>query len=309
MKLKFGLLWIEDSYSAQEESEIREGARAAGFELEIENSRDGSDIPELAERHQKFHVFDLVLLDLNLAEDVKGDELAKEVRKQFRSTPILFYSGSEPESDLRTRMADKRIEGVFCASRNNFTDRAKELIQDYAHTLNRLSGMRGLAVEVVAEVDAICHRVISLIAIDALENLAISMLDDRVCKQSQRNLDEFPKTTTLDEKIRHPASDSMKTFDVFRELLKKHIANMPDGPSKDELRALRLASSDYREKVIGVRNVLGHALEVKNDHGWLILDRDGKEYMTVADFPRYRSEFLDNLEAIQKILEILICQK
>jgi CheY-like chemotaxis protein len=145
MKLQFGLLWIEDSYSQQEEDEIKAGAASAGFELDIKNSKDGSDLQALAEYQQKFHAFDLVLLDLNLAGGVKGDELAPRVRQRFRSTPILFYSGSDTDAGLRERMAKDRIEGVFCASRADFTGRASELIQDYAHTLNRLSGMRGLA--------------------------------------------------------------------------------------------------------------------------------------------------------------------
>ncbi len=142
MKLQFGLLWIEDNFSEQEESEIRDGAAAAGFELRIKNSKDGSDIEAMAELQQKFHSFDLVLLDLNLAGSVRGDELAPRVRQLFRSTPILFYSGSDNEAGLRNRMAKDQVEGVFCAGRDNFTSRASELIQDYSHTLNRLSGMR-----------------------------------------------------------------------------------------------------------------------------------------------------------------------
>lgn len=88
MKLQFGLLWIEDSYSPQEEHEIRSGAASSGFELEIKNSRDGSDLDALADYQQKFHAFDLVLLDLKLSGGVKGDELAPKVRQLFRSTPI-----------------------------------------------------------------------------------------------------------------------------------------------------------------------------------------------------------------------------
>lgn len=306
MKLQFGLLWIEDNYSAQEEDEIRTGAADAGFELEITNSKDGADLTELASYQQKFHAFDLVLLDLKLASGVLGDELAPEVRRLFRSTPILFYSGSDDVAGLRDRMAKERIEGVFCANRNNFTRRASDLIQDYAHTLNRLSGMRGLAMEVVAEVDVICRQVISAIAVDELEVLAIEFLDKAVGTQSQKNLDGFPNLPNLNEKMDHPATDSMKSFNLFRELLKKRINKLPEGEIKDRLRALRVATKDYRTQVIDVRNVLGHALETKNDNGWLILDRDGNSFMTIADFPSYRSNFLSNLRAIREISSFLI---
>jgi len=306
MKLKFGLLWIEDNYSQQEEDEIRVGAAGAGFELEITGSKDGSDIEQLAVRHQKFHSFDLILLDLNLARGVRGDALAREVRHLFRSTPILFYSGSDNEAGLRDRMANDRIEGVFCASRDNFTSRASELIQDYAHTLNRLSGMRGLAMEVVAEVDVICREVISKIAVDELKTVAIKILDKAVGTQSEKNLGEFPKLPDLTERMDHPATDSMKSFDVFRELLRKHINTLPDGNIKDDLRGLRVTTQAYREQVIDVRNVLGHALEVQSEKGWVIRDRNGKQFMTIADFPEYRSNFLKHLRAMREISKYLI---
>lgn len=309
MKLQFGLLWIEDSYSPQEEEEIRRGAAAAGFELLITNSVDGADIDDLAAHQQKFHTFDLVLLDLKLAGGVLGDELAPRVRNLFRSTPILFYSGSESEHSLRERMAKGKIEGVFCAHRTEgvkFTVRAGELIQDYAHTLNRLAGMRGLAMEVVASVDIICRQVISSLAAGGLEMEAIAFLDNAVCAQSTKTLEEFPTLVGIGSKLNHPAADSMKSFNAFRGLLKRHIKSLPNGERKDRLSALRLETSRYREDVINVRNVLGHALETKNDRGWLILDRSGSPFMTVADFPRYRSSFLQHLRAMQEISQILV---
>ena len=306
MKLQFGMLWIEDNHSLNEEAEIRAGAASSGFELEITVSEDGSNLDSLAAHQKKFHAFDLILLDLKLAGGVQGDALAPQVRRLFRFTPILFYSGSDNESGLRYRMARDKIEGVFCAQRDNFTGRASELIQDYAHTLNRLSGMRGLAMEVVAEVDVICRDVISKLAVDGLEILASGLLDKEVCAQSQKNLEEFPSLVDLNERMHHAATDSMKSYNVFRDLLKRHIKSLPASQRKDQLSALSLETSKYRDEVIKVRNVLGHALESQNEKGWLILDRDGKPFMTIADFPSYRSNFLKNLRAVRAISNLLI---
>lgn len=311
MKLHFGLLWFEDSYSAREEAELRAAAAASGFELEITVSSDGSDVESLAERQRMFHLFDLILLDLKLSGGARGDRLAPKVRELFRSTPILFYSGSENESSLRTRMAKERIEGVFCAHRTDgikFTGRAAELIQDYAHTLNRLSGMRGLAMEVVAEVDIICREVVNAIAVDDLELLAVQFLDNSVCSQSEANLGKYPALPGLPERLKHPATDSQKSFKLFRELLRKHIQTMPEGEEKDNLKALRVSTREYPKRVIDVRNVLGHALETRDDKGWLILDRDGNQFMTVNDFPDHRSNFLGQLRFIRRIRDILIPQ-
>jgi CheY-like chemotaxis protein len=308
VKLQFGLLWIEDNYSPQEEKEVRAGAAATGFELEIVNSIDGSDLDSLAEQQRKFYSFDLVLLDLKLSGGAKGDELAPRVRQLFHSTPILFYSGSDTENGLRERMAKDKVEGVFCASRSNFTSRASELIQDYAHTLNRLSGMRGLAMEVVAEVDIICRGTIAALAAAGFEAEAIALLEKAVCDQSASTLAAFPTLTGLSERMDHPAADSMKSFSTFRELIKKYVKALPVGDRKDRLSALILETRNYRTDVIVVRNVLGHALENRNDAGWLILDRDGQPYMTVADFPKHRSSFLQYLRAMREIAQLLVAK-
>ncbi len=160
--------------------------------------------------------------------------------------------------------------------------------------------------EVVSEVDVICRQVISKVAVKELETVATKFLDREVGKQSEKNLKEFPALSGVDERMDHPATDSMKSFNLFRELLKKCIYKMPDGEIKDNLRALRVETKDYRKQVIDVRNVLGHALETENERGWLILDRDSKPFMTVADFPSYRSNFLRNLRAIRKISSVLL---
>jgi CheY-like chemotaxis protein len=309
LKLNFGLLWIEDEFSPQQKEEISSGAAQAGFELEITVSKDGSDIDELARKQEKFHLFDLILLDLNLLKGVQGDELAPKVRRLFRSTPILFYSGSATVTELRDRMAKKGIEGVFCSERRDFTRRASELIIDYAPTLNRLSGMRGLAMEIVAEIDVICRRIITKIAVGELETFAADCLTKEVVALSQKNLDEFPPLPGLAAKMQHRATDSMKSFNAFREVLRKHIGSLPAGQAKDELSRLRNATKDYRIKVLEVRNTLGHALETKDENGWLINDSNGKPYMSVANFTSYRTDFQDHLKAMKEIESLLVPEK
>jgi CheY-like chemotaxis protein len=306
VKLKFGLLWIEDEFSDQQRIEIENGASQAGFELEIFVSKDGLDLEELAKRQALYQSFDLILLDLNLGGGIKGDKLAPKVRSLFRSTPILFYSGSFELPELRDRMAKEGIEGVFCSHRRDFTRRASELISDYAPTLNRLSGMRGIAMEVVAEVDVICRKIIARIAVDQLAVVASESLTKDVLAQSNKNSNEFPHLPDLQTKLDHPATDSMKSFSAFRDVLKKYIAGLPSGEAKDQLSRLSLAIKDYRVKVLEVRNVLGHALEVKNHDGWLINDRSGKRYMTVTDFPNHRTTFIQHLNDMKSIARLLI---
>lgn len=306
MKLEFGLLWVEDNYSPAEEDVIRRAAHVAGFELSIANSVDGRDIEDHAREQRLFHIFDLILVDLKLGDGVLGDELAGRTRNLFRSTPILFYSGSESEIQLRSRMAERKIEGVFCANRETFTDRAGEIITDYAQSLNRLSGMRGLSVQVVAEADLLVREIVAALCADGHEEYACSELNKSVSDLATKTLREFPGLEGIHSRLASRAVDSMKLFNLFRELLKRQIATLPTGEAKDQLSSLRIETRNYRKQVIDVRNVLGHSLEQRTEQGWKILNKSGYVYMTIDDFPVHRNNFLSNLRAIREIHEILV---
>jgi hypothetical protein len=165
--------------------------------------------------------------------------------------------------------------------------------------------MRGLSMEVVAEVDNICRQSILKLAEGGLEKEASSFLDKAITNQYTKTLKGFPELGSLRERIDHPAADSMKCFKTFREMIRQHLKALPNGDKKDDLQALMLRTKKYLVEVIEVRNVLGHALEERTEAGWTILDRDGNRYMTVDDFPKYRSSFLMHLRAMREFADLL----
>ncbi|WP_249690865.1 response regulator [Stappia sp. WLB 29] len=309
MNLEFGILWFEDAFNPGEVDSIREAASNSGFEASIRNSADGSNLAELAQEQAVYHPFDLILLDLNLAGGVKGDALAPQVRKLFRSTPILFYSGSVEEADLRRRMADERIEGIFCAHRRRFLDRAAEMISDLAQSLDRLSGMRGLAVEVVAVADSLCKDIVLAISAQGLADGADKKLSAQVVQSAQRIVEDFPRLDGLTAQLDHRAVDSMKLFGTFRDLLRVAIREKEDGEEKDHLSAMQLATKNFRAEVLEKRNILGHATEFKSKDGWEIRNSNGDTIMTTHDFPALRRHFLSNLKAIREIHHLLVPQQ
>lgn len=309
MRLHFGILWIEDNFSEAEEAALERSAEISGFELIITNLKNGDDLEHWADQQQKFHLFDLVLLDLKLADGVMGDQLAPSVRALFKFTPILFYSGSESEAKLRQRMANDCVEGVFCADRSNFTNRAADVIGNLAQSLDRLAGMRGLSMEVVARADDLCREVVKSLGEAGAAEKICTELNKAVLKSAKSTINTFTSMDDLDSKLANRAVDSMKLFNVFRDLLKDEIMSTPSGREKDQLSALRNATRKYRKDVLKVRNVLGHALENKTDNGWEILDKDGKLFMTVADFPTHRANFIRNLRAIREIHRLLVVEK
>lgn len=307
MNLDFGILWIEDSFSPEEEANLKRCVLDAGFTARIETIPNSDSLLELAGKHALYHLYDMILLDYRLKNE-NGDELAPTIRKLFPSTTILFYSGSAQESDLRQLIAAKQVEGVYCCRRDHqrFIQRAGELISQTARAMDRLSGMRGLAMRVVAECDEI------------MKNAMLSMCEqDNVCASKVSELDKDVLTFMDEIKAKYEATlvdidlarrletravDSVKLFKHFRRLTQIITKNPQNfglkGDQVERLRELRRKSSQYDKLVLTKRNILGHVFEVQENTGWVLR---GSDEIEVKDFPEIRRNFAEHIEVIREI--------
>ncbi|TWA97888.1 hypothetical protein FBZ86_1721 [Gluconacetobacter diazotrophicus] len=89
MNLDLGILWIEDSFSPEEEQALKRRVQDAGFLARIETIPNGTGIDDLSRKHQLYHMYDLILLDYRL-RDEKGDELAPRVRDPAPNVPSVL---------------------------------------------------------------------------------------------------------------------------------------------------------------------------------------------------------------------------
>ena len=308
MNLDFGILWVEDSFNPDEEEQLKRRVKESGFIARVENIENGERLDEQARLHRLHHRFDFILLDYRL-KNAKGDDLAPIIREKFPATTILFYSGTIDEDALRTLIADKKVEGVFCSSRDRFVDRAGTLIDQTAQSLNRLSGMRGLAMHVVAECDDMLKAAVS--SMHARDGECAAKLSDL-----DSDVDEFlaligvnyadAKSGALEDRLKSRAVDSGKLFKHFRRLT-RIAARKPSefGLSNDQqerLRELRANTTEYDVEVLGKRNILGHAKEIENEDGWSL---SGSGEITVEDFPLLRQSFAMHLDAIREMSSIV----
>jgi len=308
MNLDMGILWIEDSFSNQEKDELQRRVRGAGFIARIDALPNGIGIEPLARRHQLYHVYDLILLDYHL-KDEHGDELASKVRALFPSTTILFYSGSAEEPELRRLIADKEVEGVYCSARGRFIERAGSLIDQTARSLDRLSGMRGLAMRVVAECDEhMKASVLSMSARDPACAMKIGELDEDVLmfldglKQSyQESLDGG-----VPARLGTRAVDSAKLFKHFRRLTRVAAANPAtfglNQVQVERLRELRARTAQYDPNVLRKRNILGHVTEIEGENGWTL---QGSDEITAADFPEIRQSFAAHIADLREARQLV----
>jgi DNA-binding response OmpR family regulator len=298
MNLTFGICWIEDQASVAEEQAVENSIRKYGFEPEIFRIESQADIEAFSKNQIQFHDFDLILLDLHLGNKIRGNELAQPIREKFRSTPILFYSG-EPEDTLRTMMCEKRIEGYYCAHRDRLTARIEELMEAFTPALNRLSSMRGLAARVVAECDSELRTILLHLSKDAAKHDAIvGSVKARILEGTKERAE---KLDTLDDIVALLGGPAVPSGILFSE--SKEQARAADG--SDNMRDLLRSLKNYPKSVLFRRNTLAHALEVRTQDGWEI-NRGNAKPLTVADFERYRRDFLSHLKDIRTLRSLLV---
>lgn len=311
MNLDFGILWIEDSFSPEEEESLKRRVREAGFIARIHVMVNGAGIDEIARKHNLFHDFDIILLDYKLSDEY-GVELAPKIRQLFPSTTILFYSGSMQEQQLRQLIAEKEVEGVFCARRDQqrFIERTGELIDQTARALDRLSGMRGLAMRVVAECDELMKTaMLSMVSRDRACADKVNDLDVEVFKFLEEQQDRYKQAVAgeLSHRLTSRIVDSSKVFSHFRRLTSL-VANDPESFGLDDsqverLRELRRGSSQYVKEVLNKRNVLGHVVEVAGERGWVL---QGSTEISAEDFPDIRRTFALYIDTIREMNKIVV---
>lgn len=308
MNLDIGVLWIEDSYSKEEEDSLRRRILDAGFVARIEAISNSTGIERLARNHELYHCFDIILLDYKL-QDEKGDEIAPAVRRLFPSTTILFYSGSLEENELRQKMAAKEIEGVYCSARRRFIERAGSLVDQTARSLNRLSGMRGLAMRVVAECDAMMKEaILSMVARSPKCSEKKTDLDNDVIEFIEQSKEKYITAIEGDIEARLAtfAVDSTKLFKHFRRLTKIAASSADvfglNEDQVDRLRELRNSSTNYDKEVLSKRNILGHAFEIQGTSGWILR---GSDEIKADDFPDIRRDFAKHIDILREMNDLI----
>lgn len=298
MNLTFGVCWIEDQASEAQVEDVENAIRKFGFEPEITRIETQADIEAFSQKQFHFHDFDLILLDLHLGNKVRGNDLAEPIREKFRSTPILFYS-SEPEDTLRRLMCEKRVEGFYCAHRDRLIARIEELMEAFTPALNRLSSMRGLAARVVAECDGELRAILLHLARDQeVHDAMVGSIKQRIEFGNGRAAEELGKVDEVSALLDGALVPSSVLFAEAKD--QARAAN-----GTDEVRALIRSLRGYPQSLLWRRNALAHALEERTEEGWIIRRKNAAP-MTVADFERFRRDFLGHLKDIRALRELLV---
>ena len=279
MKLKYRILWIENEQDWVEsiEDQIQDYLEDLGFDYE-------KTLIDKEEKDINYNDYDLILMDLNLADHPNGAELISKIRELGVYTDVVFYSASEM-SELRAKGNEKEVEGVYYSGRTpavSFVKKVKVVIDSTIRKVQDLNNLRGL---VMAEVSELDMRMTSLIEKYFVENGS----EEKTRTFKNHLVNDIEKTTKkklteseqCDKLCKHKWSgqtidEIIKQFD-FNSSRKARAMNLIIKMEKIPYETKKNFYEDYQLDMLIMRNHLAHCVSKMKEGKEILVTKDEKE--------------------------------
>lgn len=209
MNLAYNILWFEDNeeWIDSMKEKIEDFFLEFGFLLNPDIQNDAQNLDVLIEQinnHEKD--VDIILMDYNLLNSDKGNELVKRIRSKDIFTEIIFYS---EKTKVKEKFTDECIEGIYFSERDTLFLRLQQIIPHTIKKVVDLTNMRGLVMSETSLLDLELNGLILTILeyIDKKDSCKRQILIDKVfqkrlehahnVKEIEHNIEKIEKKTLL----------------------------------------------------------------------------------------------------------------
>lgn len=277
MRLDFNVLWVDDQPArvASQIKRISLQMAEEGFDFKPRQCTTMDQVEEVISEHVFTDEIDLILVDWDLGNNIHGEDAIDRIRQIVQYKDVVFYSGEATVMQLRQKAYDKKLEGVYCASREDLIDEVIGVFESLIKKVLDLDHTRGIVMGATSDID---HMVNSCLA------LAHGKLDD---EGKAKFIDGALKRVA--EKVKNIAKQGEKLAATpsVEALFKAHMLFTSD----DRLRMLAsilgmeefaaysasvTTIQSYRDGVVHDRNTLGHAVLVPQGKPSTVIDDTGK---------------------------------
>ncbi|MBU2772430.1 hypothetical protein HMI48_09730 [Acidithiobacillus ferrooxidans] len=277
MRLDFNVLWVDDqpNYVASQSKSITQKMANEGFDFRPKLCETLDEVGAQISEDVFTDEIDLILVDWDLGNNEYGEDAIERVREIVRYKDVIFYSGQATVTELQQKAFDRKLEGVYCASRGELIDEVIGVFESLIKKVLDLDHTRGIVMGATSDIDDMIKTCLTLahnkldeegkakFIKDALELVDIQVVN--IAKQGER-LKSSPSMEALfkahmlitsDHRLRMLASVlDMKEFEV-------HAAGA-------------VTLKRYREHVVHDRNTLGHAVLVPEGKPNSVIDDTGR---------------------------------
>lgn len=308
MRLKYKILWIENEEDWVDSiyDQIQEHLSDLGFEFE-------KKLIAKEEESVNYDEYDLILMDLNLAEQPNGAELIERIRNLNVFTDIVFYSSVGIDT-LREKGREKNLEGVYYSGRtpdSSFVRKVCQVIDSTIKKVQDLSNLRGLVMAEVSDLDSLMDEIIVKYYVDQSlldefhrritknkENNIKKSLDNdgidcvKTCKLNWRqfNIDKLLKIIDSSQKVR--------AINILLERHKKQGTDLYQSPNDKGF------VDNYLQDIIYVRNNLAHCSSVIENGKEILKTRSGDLFFDTDMIIDIRKKIREYHELFLKIQEL-----
>lgn len=277
MRLDFNVLWVDDQpdrVAAQIKSIALQMA-AEGFEFKPRQCTTIEQVGEAISEDVFTDEVDLILVDWDLGNGAHGEDAIERIRQTVKYKDVVFYSGQSSVVELQQKAYEKKLEGVYCASREGLVDEVVGVFESLIKKVLDLDHTRGIVMGATSDIDHMINSCLSL---------AHSKLDDagraEFIQQALKRVAEKVKNIGKQ-------GEKLHTAPSIDALFKAHMIFTSD----DRLRMLAsilgmdafaaysagvMTVNSYRDGVVHDRNTLGHVVLVPQGKPSNVVDDSGK---------------------------------
>jgi hypothetical protein len=209
------------------------------------------------------HVFideiDLILVEWGLGNSVYGEEVIDRIREIVRFRDVVFYSGEATVTQLREKVYEKGLEGVYCASRPELIDEVVGVFESLIKKVLDLDHTRGIVMGATSDIDHMVMRCLTS-AHGKLHDEGKALFISAAMKRVEDQVNNIVKQ-----------GEKLKNEPSVEALFDAHMLFTSDHRLRMLARVLNMAEfaehagavatvQAYRDGVVKDRNTLGHAV-------------------------------------------------
>ena len=238
--MKFKIIWIDDSkdWIRSIQEEIEGIFYSYKFVPEIKLHQE----PESASKLILSTYTDLILVDYNFSEDMKGDLFIKQLREQRCFAHVVFYS--QELANLKVLEEDKHFLDV--THRSNILTMLERVADQAYRKYKHPAFMRGLLLSEFIDLE------------NLMEDLIVQCFKGEGKYFRESIIEKGGESFSLERK---------KKF-ITRLITDAKQAN---NPIKSKLDKISFTGNQFNKKIVERRNVLAHAHLKYNDSGKITL--------------------------------------
>lgn len=302
MKLKYKILWIENEQDWVEsiEDQIQEYLEDLGFNFE-------KRLISKEEKNIDYNDYDLILMDLNLAEQPNGAELISKIRDLGAYTDVVFYSAMGID-DLRAKGKEKELEGVYYSGRTpeaSFVKKVKAVIDSTIKKVQDLNNLRGLVMAEVSELDVKMMDIIKKYYVQNETEEFKNIFHKHITKKLEEKIKKALEGCEKKERICYHKWKDEPIENIIPQMEASQLAKAVNYLITDDLYSPVRANffEDYKAEILDTRNELAHCASKIEDWKEILITRDGDKTYNDESIKEIRKNILKYSEIFAKLLQ------